>query len=112
MLITGAMVQAMAPGSVVVDLAAERGGNCELTIPGQVVEHHGVTIIGYDNLPSMVPYHASQMLARNITSLFSHLVDPGGTLNVSAEDPITAGALVCHGGSVVNPQVRELAGEP
>jgi NAD(P) transhydrogenase subunit alpha len=105
------MVKAMAPGSVIVDLAAERGGNCELTVPGQVVERHGVTLIGYENLPATVPYHASQMLAKNITSLFAHLTDAEGGVNVKREDPITAGALVCCSRGIVNPQVKALVGE-
>jgi NAD(P) transhydrogenase subunit alpha len=110
-LVTEAMVKAMAPGSVIVDLAAERGGNCELTVPGQMVERHGVTLIGYENLPATVPYHASQMLAKNITSLFAHLTDAEGGVNVNREDPITAGALVCCGRGIVNPQVKALLGE-
>ena len=72
-LLTGEMVQMMQPGSVVVDLAAERGGNCELTKPGQVIEN-GVTIIGLENLPSDVPYHASQMFGKNAVTFLQHLV--------------------------------------
>ena len=77
MLVTREMVAAMAPGSVIVDLAAERGGNCELTQPGEIVVEHGVTIIGTVNLASTVPYHASQMYARNITAFLLHLFKDG-----------------------------------
>src|SRR5262249_44789641 len=76
-LITADMVKGMAPGSVVVDVAAERGGNCELTKPGQSVVVNGVTILGPANLPAEVPYHASQMFAKNITTFFTHLVKDG-----------------------------------
>lgn len=109
-LITEAMVKLMAPGSVIVDLAAERGGNCALTAPGQVVARHGVTIIGLENLPATLPCHASQMLARNITNLFEHLTRTTGGLDFRMDDPITTGALLCRNGDIVNPMVREMAG--
>ena len=76
-LVTADMVRGMAPGSVIVDLAAERGGNCELTQPGEIIVEHGVTIIGRFNLASTVPYHASQMYARNLTAFLLHLVKDG-----------------------------------
>jgi NAD(P) transhydrogenase subunit alpha len=76
-LVTEEMVKAMAPGSVIVDLAAERGGNCELTRPGETIERHGVTILGPTNLPATVPFHASQMYAKNITTLLTYLVKDG-----------------------------------
>ena len=76
-LVTRAMVERMAPGSVIVDLAAERGGNCELTREGECVVEHGVTIIGWFNLASTVPYHASQMYARNLGAFLLHLVKDG-----------------------------------
>ena len=76
-LVTGEMVARMAPGSVIVDLAAERGGNCELTRPGEAIVEHGVTIIGWFNLASTVPYHASQMYARNLSAFLLHLVKDG-----------------------------------
>jgi len=108
-LITGEMVKGMPPGSVIVDLAAERGGNCELTRADERVVEHGVTILGPTNLPSTVPYHASQMYAKNITTLLLHLVKDGA-LNIDPTEEITAGTLVSHGGEVVNPRVRELLG--
>ena len=77
MLVTAEMVKGMAPGSVIFDLAAERGGNCELTRPGETIVDHGVTIIGRINLASAVPYHASQMYARNLTSFLVNLVKDG-----------------------------------
>ncbi|MEE8131307.1 MAG: Re/Si-specific NAD(P)(+) transhydrogenase subunit alpha [Vicinamibacterales bacterium] len=106
MLLTTAMIDGMAPGSVVIDLAAERGGNCEPTQADQTVQHHGITILGPTNLPSTVPYHASQMYSRNITTLLLHLVTDG-KFDLDLEDEITAGTLVSHGGHVVHPRVRE-----
>jgi NAD(P) transhydrogenase subunit alpha len=92
-LIPAAAVRAMRPGSVVVDLAAEAGGNCELTEPGEIVERDGVTIVGLTNLPSTMPYHASQLYARNMSALLQHLA-PEGELHLDWEDEITAGACV------------------
>ena len=92
-LIPAAAVRAMRPGSVVVDVAAEAGGNCELTSPGEIVEREGVTIVGLTNLPSTMPYHASQLYARNVAALLEHLA-PGGELELDWADEITAGACV------------------
>ena len=92
-LIPAAAVRSMRPGSVVVDVAAEAGGNCELTSPGEIVEREGVTIVGLTNLPSTMPYHASQLYARNVTALLQHLA-PSGELELDWEDEITAGACV------------------
>jgi NAD(P) transhydrogenase subunit alpha len=103
-LITREMVEGMAPGSVIVDIAAERGGNCELTRPGQTVVEHGVLILGPENLASTIPYHASQMYARNIATFVRHLVNDG-ELRVDLEDEITRETLVTRGGEVVNPRV-------
>ncbi|MCH7813313.1 MAG: NAD(P) transhydrogenase subunit alpha, partial [Planctomycetes bacterium] len=108
-LVTADMVKGMAPGSVIVDLAAERGGNCELTKPDVTVEAHGVTIFGPTNLPATVPYHASQMYGKNIATLLLHLVKDG-ELVIDTDDEITAGTLVSKDGQVVNPRVRELLG--
>jgi len=108
-LITGEMVSKMAPGSVIVDLAAERGGNCELTRPGETVNAHGVTILGPTELPATVPYHASQMYARNISSFLLHLVKDG-KLALDLEDEITRETLVARGGDVVHPRVRQALG--
>jgi NAD(P) transhydrogenase subunit alpha len=110
-LITAEMARGMAPGSVIVDLAAERGGNCELTRPDQVVVDHGVTILGPTNLPSTVPYHASQMYAKNITTFLLHLTKDG-VIKVDTSDEITRETLIAHGGEVVNPRVRSALGLP
>jgi NAD(P) transhydrogenase subunit alpha len=92
-LIPTSAVRAMRPGSVIVDLAAEAGGNCELTEPGEVVERQGVTLVGLTNLPSSMPYHASQLYARNVAALLQHLA-PEGELALDFDDEITAGACV------------------
>ena len=92
-LIPASAVAAMRPGSVVVDLAAEAGGNCELTEPGEEVVREGVTIVGLTNLPSTMPFHASQLYARNVFALLHHLA-PEGALALDWEDEITAGACV------------------
>jgi NAD(P) transhydrogenase subunit alpha len=108
-LVTRDMVASMAPGSVIVDIAAERGGNCELTRPGETVVEHGVTILGPLNLPATVPYHASQLYARNVGTFLAHLLR-GGQLAVDLGDEITRETLVTRGGEVVNERVRQLLG--
>jgi NAD(P) transhydrogenase subunit alpha len=110
-LITADMVKGMAPGSVVFDLAAERGGNCELTRPGETIVQNGVTIIGKTNVASGVPYHASQMYARNITSLLSYLFKDG-QLQLNMEDEIIRETLVTEGGEIVSQRVREFLSLP
>ena len=110
-LITRDMVERMAPGSVIVDLASERGGNCELTKTGEVVVHQSVKIIGWLNLASTVPYHASQMYARNITAFLSHLVQDG-KLRLNVDDEIVRSTLVTRAGEIVNPRVREFFALP
>jgi len=110
-LVTKEMVTSMAPGSVIVDLAGERGGNCELTRPGEIAVEYGVTIIGWFNLASTVPYHASQMYARNITAFLLHLVKDG-KLQLDWEDEIVRETLLTRGGEVVNPRVREFFSLP
>jgi H+-translocating NAD(P) transhydrogenase subunit alpha len=107
-LVTAGMASAMAPGSVIVDIAAERGGNCEVTRPGEVFIHQGVTVAGPVNLPAMVPYHASQMLSSNMTS-FLKLLLPGGSLNINQEDEIVRETLVAHEGRIVHPRIADLA---
>jgi H+-translocating NAD(P) transhydrogenase subunit alpha len=111
-LLTTEMVEAMAPGSVVVDLAAERGGNCELTKPDQVVTHHGVTVLGPSNPPALVPYHASQMYSKNITTFLVHLLGKDGAaptaLPINGDDEITRETLLTRGGDVVHARVRAL----
>jgi NAD(P) transhydrogenase subunit alpha len=98
-LITKEMVQTMQPGSVIVDLAAEQGGNCALTVAGETVVHYGVTILGPLNLPSTMPIHASQMYARNIASVVMHIVK-NGRLNLDFEDEIIRSACLTHDGRV------------
>ena len=113
-LVTQEMVEAMAPGSVVVDLAAERGGNCALTKPDEIVIHNGVKIIGPSNPPSLVPNHASQMYAKNITTFLSHLLGKDGAkkaaLELDLNDEITRETLLTKDGDVVHARVRELLG--
>lgn len=98
-LVTTEMVEDMQPGSVIVDLAAENGGNCELTDPGAIVDHQQVKIIGPVNLPSSVPIHASQLYSRNMLSLINHLA-PEGELELNFEDEITDGACIAYGGEI------------
>ena len=106
-LVTDEMVAGMAAGTVVVDLAAERGGNVEPSLPDQVVIAHDVTILGPTNLPATVPYHASQMYAKNLSTFLLHLID-NGRIRLDLEDEITRSTLVSHDGEVVHPRVREL----
>ena len=108
-LITAEMVSGMASGSVIVDIAAEQGGNCELTQPDQIVTQDGVTVLGPTNLPATVPNHASQMYAKNMSSFIAHLVKDG-ELRIDLEDEITRATLVSRGGQVVHPRVREAFG--
>jgi NAD(P) transhydrogenase subunit alpha len=110
-LVTAAMVEGMAPGSVVVDLAAEQGGNCELTEAGKVVVAHGVSVVGAVNLPATVPQHASQMYAKNVATFLQHLVKEGA-VRLDTDDQITRETLVTRDGQVVNPRVREVLGMP
>jgi NAD(P) transhydrogenase subunit alpha len=107
-LVTAQMAEAMAKGSVIVDIAAERGGNCELTRPGETVVHQGVSILGPLNLASSAPYHASQMYASNITS-FLKLMLKNGELTINREDEIIRETLVTFGGEIVNPRVSAVA---
>jgi len=111
-LVTREMAERMAPGSVIVDIAAERGGNCELTRAGEVLEHNGVSIFGPVNLPSSIPHHASQMYAKNIATFLKYLLTKEGNLSLNREDEIVSETLVTHGGDVVHPRVRELLGLP
>jgi len=108
-LVTAEMVAGMRPGSVIVDVAAERGGNCELTVPGETVVSGGVSILGPPNLPSDVPYHASQMYAKNITTFLLNLIE-NGQLKLDLEDEIVRDTLITRGGRVVHPRVCELLG--
>jgi NAD(P) transhydrogenase subunit alpha len=108
-LITSEMAARMAPGSLIVDIAAERGGNCELTSPGATVEAGGVRILGPVNLPSTIPYHASQMYAKNIATFLKYLVKDG-KVSVDGADEIVRETLVTHAGQVVHPRVLETVG--
>jgi len=107
LLVTGEMVKGMRPGSVIVDLAAETGGNVELTKAGKDVEVGGVTIIGTRNVPSTMPLHASQLYARNVANLLLHLVKDGAIV-LDFEDEITKGCCVTHGGEIVNERAKQL----
>jgi NAD(P) transhydrogenase subunit alpha len=105
-LVTEEMVKGMALGSVVLDLAAERGGNCDITEVGKTVVKHGVTLIGEINLASRVPYHASMMYARNLTAFLMNLIKDQ-KLNLNLEDDIVRDTLLTNGGEIVQPRVRE-----
>jgi NAD(P) transhydrogenase subunit alpha len=109
LLIDEEAVKGMAPASVVVDLAAEKGGNCALTEPDREVVKHGVTLVGWTNLPAQVPAHASQMYAKNVVTFLDHLVVEG-KLQIDVGDEITKGTLVAHGGEVVSEVVRSRLG--
>ena len=110
-LVTAEMVEAMQPGGVIVDLAAVRGGNCELTKPGETVHHHGVTILGPTNFPALAPYHASQMFSANVTAFLKHLAGylPLGSKSV---DEIVRDTLVTYEGNIIHPRVCEAFGLP
>ena len=110
-LVTADMVKGMAPGSVILDLAAERGGNCELTRPGEAYVAHGVTIIGPLNLAGGIPFHASQVYARNLTAFLTNLVKDG-KVRAAESDDIIRDTLLTQGGEVVNARVRESLGLP
>jgi NAD(P) transhydrogenase subunit alpha len=101
----------MAQGSVIVDLAAERGGNCDITEPDQVVVKHGVTIMGPINLASGVPYHASMMYARNVTAFVTHLIKDQ-KLNLNLSDQIVSDTVLTNQGEIVQERVREFLGLP
>lgn len=105
-LVTEDMVKGMAPGSVIVDLASERGGNCEITETGKTVVKHGVTLIGAINVAAGVPYHASMMYAKNITAFLTHLIKDQ-KLNLNLEDEIVRETLLTRGGEIVNARARE-----
>ncbi len=109
LLVTGEMVKGMRPGSVIVDLAAETGGNVELTEAGKDVEVGGVTIIGTRNVPSTMPLHASQLYARNVANLLLHLVKDGAIV-LDFEDEITKGSCVTHAGEIVNERAKQAIG--
>ena len=109
-LVTKEMVEAMMPGSAIVDLAAERGGNCALTQADQVVVEHDVTIHGPTNLPSTIPFHASQMFSKNVLTFLKE-ISVDGKLKVDMENEVHRGTLVTRGGEVVHERVKALLGE-
>ena len=111
-LVTEDMVKAMKPGAVIVDLAAERGGNCDLTEQGKTVTAHDVTILGPENVPSELAYHASQMLGKNMQTLLELILDEEGNLNLDFNDEIVAGTVVAHQGEVPHPHMRKLLNLP
>jgi NAD(P) transhydrogenase subunit alpha len=111
-LVTEDMVKAMKPGAVIVDLAAERGGNCDLTQQGETVVAHDVTILGPENVPSDLAYHASQMLGKNMQTLLDLILDEAGNLNLDFNDEIVAGTVVAHQGEVPHPHMRKLLNLP
>jgi NAD(P) transhydrogenase subunit alpha len=108
-LVTAEMVAGMSSGSVIVDIAAEQGGNCELTQPDQARVEDGVTILGPTNLAATVPYHASQMYAKNMSSFLAHLIKDG-EFRIDLQDEITRETLVARDGQIVHPKVREAFG--
>jgi NAD(P) transhydrogenase subunit alpha len=108
-LVTADMVKTMAPGSVIVDLAAERGGNCELTQAGEEIVVHDVTILGPLNIAASIPYHASQMYGKNIEALLKHLISDE-KIELDMNDEITAGTLMCKGGEVTHTRLRDILG--
>jgi NAD(P) transhydrogenase subunit alpha len=109
-LITADMVRSMKPGSVIVDLAAETGGNAELTEAGKVIDVDGVRIDGTTNLPSTMPYHASQMYSRNIASLLALMLTKEGTLNLDMKDDVIKGTVITMDGEVVHEATRKAVG--
>jgi len=108
-LLSEEMVKSMRPGSVVVDLAAVMGGNCELTESGQTVVRHGVSIVGEENVPGLVPYHSSDMYSRNVLTVLQHLLDEGEP-KYDFEDEITEGSIITHHGEIRHPVIREALG--
>src|SRR5213083_2308752 len=110
-LITADMVRSMKPGSVIVDLAAETGGNTEVTKPGEVIVVGGVRIDGTTNLPSTMPYHASQMYSRNVASLLALMITKEGKLNLDMNDDVVKGTVITKDGEIVHEQTKKAAGE-
>lgn len=108
LLITDEMVKTMKPGSIIVDLASEQQGNCELTEPGKVVIKHGVHIVGTLNLPSTVPVHASQLYAKNVANFIQYLLPQLTSGNLDLEDDLIKGCLICHKGEIVHPALKKL----
>ena len=110
-LVTTDMVDAMAPGSVIVDLAAERGGNCEVTVSGQTIVHNGVTVVGPENLASDIPVHASEMFSRNVLTFLQGMIKEG-QLNIDLQDEVLRDTLMTRDGEVCHPRIRDLLDLP
>ena len=106
-LVTEEMVKNMKPGSVILDMAVEFGGNCEVSEKDKIITKHGVTIIGESNLPSLIPTHASEMYSKNIFNLLNH-ISKEGKVRLDLEDEVVKGALITHNKEVVNPRIKEL----
>ncbi|HEU4658958.1 MAG TPA: NAD(P)(+) transhydrogenase (Re/Si-specific) subunit alpha, partial [Capillimicrobium sp.] len=106
-LVTTEAVQGMAPGSVIIDLAGETGGNCELTTPGETTVEHGVTIVSPLNLPATMPQHASMLYARNLQSFLELVIGDEGQLELNFDDEIIAGACIARGGEIVHPGAKK-----
>jgi NAD(P) transhydrogenase subunit alpha len=106
-LVTEEMVKNMKPGSVILDMAVEFGGNCEVSEKGKTIKKYGINIIGEPNLPSLVPYHSSEMYAKNLLSLITH-IGKEGTIVLDLENEIVKGSLITHNKAVINPRVKEL----
>ena len=104
------MVEGMKPGAVIMDLAAENGGNCELTNPGTVSKYNGVIIDGTLNLPSTLPIHASQLYAKNVITFLNHLC-PDGEIKIDLEDEIISGALFTHNGEITHEPTKKIANQ-
>ena len=109
-LITKKMIENMHAGSVIVDMAAEQGGNCEICKAGEILEHHGVKIIGATNLAASLPYHASQLYSRNVTAILEYFTKEKGKIEISPEDEIMKSCLIVHNGEVVHKKTKELIG--
>jgi NAD(P) transhydrogenase subunit alpha len=106
-IVSRAAVERMKPGAVIVDIAAESGGNCELTRAGEVIHHHGVKIVGPINLPSQLPYHASEMYARNLFNFLKPAIDKGG-LRIDWNDEVFAQSCLTHDGAIRHEATRKM----
>jgi NAD(P) transhydrogenase subunit alpha len=107
LLIPKSIVEKMKPGSVIVDLAASTGGNCEVTVNNQIIQHHGVTVIGNSNLPSTIPADASKMFGKNVFNLLKLMITKEGQLHLNFDDDIVKGCCITHQGEIINERVRE-----
>ena len=101
------MVDAMKPGSIIMDLASENGGNCELTQKDETIEHNGVIIDGTSNIPGTMPVHASELYAKNITALLTYMVKDG-QLNLDLEDEIISGSMYTYNGEIIHEQTKNI----